>query len=68
MQYLILTVLFVACSSPHRNLTDLEDQNRIPSQYERRMNLEDNGAVDSQEKRKVEEERIRATDPPLFGD
>lgn len=68
MPYLILTVLLIACSSPHRNLSDGEDQNRIPAQYERRMNDEDNDAVDTQEKRRQEEERIRVTDPPLFGD
>lgn len=68
MKYLILTVLIFSCSSPHRNLSDGEDQNRIPAEYERRMNYEDNGAVESQEKRRQEEERIRANDPPLFGD
>lgn len=68
LRYLILTVFVFSCSSPHRNLSDGEDQNRIPAAYERRMNLEDNDAVDSQEKRREEEERIRITDPPLFGD
>lgn len=68
MRYLILTVLYLSCSAPHRNLTDGEDKNRIPADNERRMHYEDNEAVDITEKRQQEEERIRVTDPPLFGD
>lgn len=69
MRFLIISVIFLtSCSSPHRNLSDGEDQNRIPARLEERQTGAEEGAVESQELREEPEERIRAVDPPLFGD
>lgn len=75
-RYLILVFLLSACAQKHHNLPDIEDQNDVPAPLENRqeesMNLPDsydeNDDPGFLEGRDEEEERVRVTDPPLFGD